>query len=61
MKKDVKKLMGREETMKGDMKLFQSSIKDILTGFREYLMQSVEGLSKMQEKNKKRIFDKVTE
>jgi hypothetical protein len=53
--------MTREETIKTDMKLFQASVKEILTGFREYLSQSVEALSKMQEKNKKKIFEKLTE
>ena len=51
--------MGREETIKEDMKLFQASIREILTGFREYLTQSVDGLAKMQEKTKKKVFDKV--
>jgi hypothetical protein len=33
--------MSREDTIKGEMKLFQASVKEILSGFREYLSQSV--------------------
>lgn len=53
--------MSREDTIKGEIKLFQASVKEILSGFREYLSQSVDALSKMQEKNKKKIFDKLGE
>lgn len=34
--------MNKDDIMKGDMKMFQLSIKEVLTGFKEYLSQSIE-------------------
>jgi hypothetical protein len=33
----------------------------MLSNFRDYLEKSIEGLTKRQEKNKKKIFDQVSE
>lgn len=33
--------MNKDENMKSEMKMFQLSIKQVLTGFKEYLSQSI--------------------